>query len=91
MRFIIVPIEDMKVMFTEQELSTMKKSIDGTKVIVHEEILIDKRNQLGLSTLPTDNNGNIEWTYSVYKYETAALNDLLSSDDWTDNTEINLQ
>lgn len=34
MRFIIVPIEDMKVMFTEQELSTMKKSIDGTKVIV---------------------------------------------------------
>lgn len=39
MRFIIVPIEDMKVMFTEQELSTMKKSIDGTKVIVHEEVL----------------------------------------------------
>ena len=90
MRFIIVPIEDMKVMFTEQELSTMKKSIAGTQVIVHEEILIDKRNRLGLSTLPTDEDGTIQWTYPVYKYETAALNDLLSSDDWTDNTEINL-
>lgn len=63
MRFIVIPIEDMKVMFTEQELSTMRKSIDGTKVIVHEEVLIDKRNSLGLSTLPSENTGIIEWTY----------------------------
>lgn len=60
MRFIIVPIEDMKVMFTEQELSTMRKSIDGTKVIVHEEVLINKRNTLGFSTLPSEDTGIIE-------------------------------
>lgn len=91
MNFIILPVEDAQLVFNSDELSTLRHNIAGTQVIVHEEILIDKRNQLGLSTLPTDNNGNIEWTYPVYKYETAALNDLLSSDDWTDNTEINLQ
>ena len=66
MKFIIVPIEDMKAMFTEQELSTMRKSIDGTKVIVHEEVLIDKRNTLGLSILPSEDTGIIEWTYPTY-------------------------
>lgn len=90
MNFIILPVEDAQLIFTPEELSVLRHNVAGTQVIVHEEILIDKRNQLGLSTLTTDNNGNIEWTYPVYKYETAALNDLLNSDDWTDTTEINL-
>lgn len=91
MNFIILPVEDAQLIFTLEELSVLRYNVAGTQVIVHEEILLDKRNRLGLSTLPTDNNGNIEWTYPVYKYETAALNDLLNSDDWTDTTETNLQ
>ena len=91
MNFIILPVEDAQLIFTPEELSTLRHNIAGTQVIVHEEILIDKRNQLGLSTLPTNEDGTIQWTYPVYKYDTAALNDLLNSDDWTDNTEINLQ
>lgn len=79
MRFIIVPIKDMKVMFTEQELSTMRKSIDGTKVIVHEEVLIDKRNALDFSTLPSEDTGIIEWTYPTYIYNSNELNNLLNS------------
>lgn len=88
MRFIIVPIEDMKVMFTEQELSTMRKSIDGTKVIVHEEVLLNKRNSLGLSTLLAENTGLVEWTYPTYNYNTIELNKLLNSKEWYN--EINI-
>lgn len=88
MRFIIVPVEDMKVMFTEQELSTMRKSIDGTKVIVHEEVLIDKRNALGLSTLPSEDTGIIEWTYPTYAYKSNELNNLLNSKEWYNEVNI---
>ena len=89
MRFIIVPIEDMKVMFTEQELSTMRKSIDGTKVIVHEEVLLNKRNSLGLSTLLAEDTGLVEWTYPVYNYNTTELNNLLNSSEWSSEETIN--
>lgn len=88
MRFIIVPIEDMKVMFTEQELSTMRKSIDNTKVIVHEEVLIDKRNTLGFSTLPSEDAGIIEWTYPTYTYNSNELNNLLNSKEWYNEVKI---
>lgn len=88
MRFIIVPIEDMKVMFTEQELSTMRKSIDGTKVIVHEETLLNKRNSLGLSTILAEDTGLIEWTYPTYNYNTTELNELLNSKEWYNEEEI---
>lgn len=89
MKFIVVPIEDMKVMFTEQELSTMRKSIDGSQVIVHEEVLLNKRDSLGLSTLPTDDFGIIEWTYPVYNYNTTELNNLLNSSEWSSEETIN--
>ena len=88
MRFIIVPIEDMKVMFTEQELSTMRKSIDGTKVIVHEKILINKRNTLGFSTLPLEDTGIIEWTYPTYTHNSNELNNLLNSKEWYNEVNI---
>lgn len=88
MRFIIVPIKDMKVMFTEQELSTMRKSIDNTKVIVHEEVLIDKRNTLGFSTLPLEDTNIIEWTYPTYTYNSNELNNLLNSKEWYNEVKI---
>ena len=88
MRFIIIPIEDAKTVFTEEELSTMRKSLNGTKVIAHEEILVRKRNALGLTTLPSDETGVIEWTYPVYNYKSEELDTLLNSDDWVDNTLV---
>lgn len=88
MRFIVVPIEDMKVMFTEQELSTMRKSIDGSQVIVHEEVLLNKRDSLGLSTLLAEDTGLIEWTYPTYNYNTTELNELLNSKEWYNEEEI---
>ena len=88
MKFIIVPIEDMKVMFTEQELSTMRKSIDGSQVIVHEEVLLNKRNSLGLSTLLDEDTGLVEWTYPTYNYNTTELNELLNSKEWYNEEEI---
>lgn len=88
MRFIIVPIEDMKVIFTEQELSTMRKSVDGTKVIVHEEVLLNKRNTLGLSTLPSEDTGIVEWTYPTYIYKSNELNNLLNSEEWYNEVNI---
>ena len=88
MRYIVMPIEDAQVVFTEEELSTMRKSIDNTEVIVHENILIDKRNQLGLSTLPSEETGTFEWTYPVYEYNSNILNELLNSNKWTQKTEL---
>lgn len=88
MRFIVIPIEDAKMAFTEEELSTMRKSLDGTKVIAHEEILVRKRNAMGLTTLPSEETGVIEWTYPVYNYKSEELNTLLNSDEWVDNTLV---
>lgn len=88
MRFIVIPIEDAKVVFTEEELSTMRKSLDKTKVVAHEEILVKKRNAMGLTTLPSEETGVIEWTYPVYNYNSEELDTLLSSDEWADNTFV---
>lgn len=85
MRFIVIPIEDAKMVFTEEELSTMRKSLDKTKVIAHEEILVKRRNAMGLITLPSEETGVIEWTYPVYDYKSEELDALLSSDEWADS------
>lgn len=83
MKFIILPIDDAKIVFTEEELSHMRKSVDKTEVIVHENILIDKRNAAGMITLPSEETGQIEWTYPVYEYNSNELNELLNNKDWT--------
>lgn len=87
MKYIVLPIEDAKILFTDEELETHRKSVDGTKVIMHEETLIEKRNALGLATLPSEDAGQIEWTYPNYEYNTKELNNLLNSSEWASNEE----
>lgn len=60
----------------------LAKSQDQTEVIVHEETLIRKRNSMGLTTLPSEGTGIIEWTYPTYDYNSSELDTLLSSDKW---------
>lgn len=60
----------------------LAKSQDQTEVIVHEETLIRKRNSMGLTTLPSEDTGIIEWTYPTYDYNSSELDTLLSSDKW---------
>lgn len=88
MKFIVLPLEDAKLVFTEQELETHRKSIDGTEVIIHEETLLEKRQALGMSTLPTDEVGEIQRTYPNYEYGSKELNDLLESDKWSSKEDI---
>lgn len=88
MRYIIIPIEDAKVVMTADEIDHARKSTDGTLVIVHEEILVRKRNALGLATLSSEETGVIEWTYPVYEYKSKELNELLASKEWTAEEEI---
>ena len=88
MKFIILPIEDAKIVFSEKELETHRKSIDGSQVIVHEETLLEKRQTLGLGELPTDTDGTIQWTYPNYEYNTDELKSLLESDEWSSKEEI---
>lgn len=78
-----MPIEDAQVAFTEEELSTMRKSVDNTEVIVHEEILLVRKNQIGFTTLPSGETEIIEWTYPVYEYNSKELNNLLQSEAWS--------
>lgn len=88
MKFIVLPIEDAKIIFSEQELETHRKSIDGSKVIVHEETLIEKQEAMGMSLLLSEETGQIEWTYPNYEYNTDELNSLLESDEWSSKEEI---
>ena len=67
---------------TQDEIDHARKSTDGTRVIVHEEILVRKRNALGLATLPSEETGVIEWTYPVYEYKSKELNELLAGKEW---------
>lgn len=83
MRYIIIPITDLKIFFSDEEISHMRKSTDETKAIVHEEILLRKRDALGLATLPSEDIGQIEWTYPVYNYNSEELNTLLNTSEWT--------
>ena len=88
MKFIVLPIEDAKLIFTEKELETHRKSIDGTQVIFHEETLLKKRKMLGLAELSADENRVIQWTYPNYEYGSKELNDLLESDKWSSKEDI---
>ena len=83
MKFIVLPIEDAKLILTEEEINTHRKSVDGTELIIHEETLLEKREALGLSTLPSEETGQFEWTYPVYIYNTKELDNLLNSSKWT--------
>lgn len=87
MKFIVLPLIDAQFIFTEEELVHMRKNVDETEVIVHEEILVEKRNAMGLATLPSEDTGQIEWTYPVYNYNTDELNSLLESEEWSSKEE----
>lgn len=86
MKFIILPISDAQLIFTEDELSHVRKNNDGSQVIVHEEILIDKRTAMGMSVLSND-QGEFEWIYPTYQYNSEELNSLLQSSDWSKQDE----
>lgn len=88
MKFIVLPLTDAKFIFTEEELSHMRKNVDETEVIVHEETLISKREAMGMSVLPSEDTGQIEWTYPNYEYNSEELNNLLNSSEWTNDTNI---
>ena len=88
MKFIIIPIEDAEILFTSDEIEHARKSVDGKSMIVHEETLIAKRNAAGLQTLPTEDTGEIEWTYPAYIYDSEELTNLLNSKDWYNKEEL---
>ena len=87
MKYIVLPIEDAKIVFSEEELNTMRRNVADTEVLVHEEILLRRRETLGMSTLPINEDGTFQWTYPVYEYNTEELNNLLVSKEWTKNVE----
>lgn len=85
MRFIVLLLMDAQFIFTEDEISHMRKSTDGTEVIVHEDILVRKRAEMGFQFLP-ETDTNIESTYPVYEYGSESLNGLLSSGKWSEES-----
>ena len=88
MRYVVIPTEDVRGLFTADELAHARTSVDGTRMIVHEETLLKKREKLGLMTLPMDaGTGLTEWTYPVYEHGGAELDALLQSDEWTRTEE----
>lgn len=87
MKFIVLPISDAQLIFTEDELKTIRKNVEGTEAIVHEEILIDKRTAMGMSVLSND-QGEFEWVYPTYQYNSEELNSLLQSSDWSQYNDI---
>lgn len=89
MRYVVVPVTDVRGLFTADELGHARKSVDGTRMIVHEETLLKKRERLGLMTLPMDGDtGMTEWTYPVYGYGSVELVELLASDEWKGEEDL---
>ena len=80
MKYLLIPTEDLKSIFTDEEISNMRKSVDELETIVHEEIVIKRGKELGISWLSVDTE--IDWPYVVYEYGSKELNDLLSSEEW---------
>ncbi|HIY88194.1 MAG TPA: hypothetical protein H9824_05770 [Candidatus Bacteroides pullicola] len=88
MRYVVVPIDDVRGLFTADELEHARKDNAGTRMIVHEGTLLSKRERLGLTTLPMDAaTGLTEWTYPVYEHGSAELDALLQSDEWASMEE----
>lgn len=81
MRYIVVPIEDAQIVFTQDELDHALKSVDGSEVLVHEETLLRKRKAMGFAVLDGA-DGDVEWTYPVYEYGSEELDELLGSNEW---------
>lgn len=89
MRYVVVPIDDVRGLFTADELGHARKDNGGTRMIVHEETLLKKRERLGLMTLPMDGEtGLTEWTYPVYGYGSVELEELLASDEWKGEEDL---
>lgn len=84
MRFIVLPISDVTSIFSPSEVEGMRKSIDGTEVIMHEEILAKKKEERGEELFTDPETGEILWDpYQVYQYGTRELDSLLESPEWT--------
>lgn len=83
MRYVIIPTDDLAALFTEEEMANMRKSNDGKSVIAHEEVLLRKREALGLMTLPINQEtGRLEWPYPTYEHGSGELEGLLASEEW---------
>ena len=83
MRYVVIPTEDLAALFTEEEMANMRKSNDGKSVIAHEEVLLRKREALGVMTLPMNQDtGRLEWPYPTYEHGSGELEGLLASDEW---------
>lgn len=83
MRYVIIPTDDLAALFTEEEIGRMRKSNDGMSVIAHEEVLLRKREALGVMTLPMNQEtGRLEWPYPTYEHGSGELEGLLASEEW---------
>lgn len=83
MRYVVIPTEDLAALFTEEEMANMRKSNDGKSVIAHEEVLLRKREALGVMTLPmSQETGRLEWPYPTCEHGSGELDSLLSSEEW---------
>lgn len=80
MRYVIVPI-NVAAIVLGGNLQYARLSVDGTKVLVHEEILLKWRETQGFSVLPSEDTGTFEWTYPVYLHGSSELNSLLNSEE----------
>ena len=83
MRYIVLPVEDARAVFAEHEISHMRRSVDGSQVIAHEEVLLRRRAAMGVQMLPSGDTGAAEWPYPVYEHGSAELAELLSSPQWS--------
>lgn len=84
MRFVILPVEDAEVVVPQDVMAHVRKSVDGTKVLMHENLLLQYRETMGFPTLEDPDTGEIQWTYPVYNYGDDVFADLLGGPEWTE-------
>lgn len=84
MRFVILPVEEAELVVPQDVMAHARKSVDGTKVLMHENLLLQYRENRGLSTLEDPETGEIQWTYPVYNYGDENFANLLGGPEWTE-------
>lgn len=86
MEFVVLPIEDAQEI-NLKNLDTRLKSLDGSKVLIHIEDLVENYRERGMMLLTTSETGEEteqmpDIPYPVYRYESKELTDLLNSSEW---------
>lgn len=78
MQFSIVPKMDSDIMFSDEDLSVFRKSVDGLYYMIHTERVLE-----AMPMILTEDGIEHPYPYDTYETGTFEFEKLLSSENWS--------